>query len=126
MNDIVKQKQQQEYSRLLSIVLDNVDNLIQFGEYAPKDCVLDQVIEALVEIWGKNDVWDDAMEDEDILPGLSADLLGADRAEKDRIAKEFRIRVEKRYRKLAELKLTDFEPEAWEEWKARAVPFRQY
>ncbi len=124
MNDIVKQKQQQEYRRLLSIVLDNVDNLIQFGEYAPKDCVLDEVIEALIDIWGKEDVWDDAMEDEDILPGLSADLLGADRAEKDRIANEFRIRVEKRYRKLAELKLADFEPEAWTEWEARAVPFR--
>ena len=124
MNDIVKQKQQQEYRRLLSIVLDNVDNLIQFGEYAPKDCVLDQVIEALIDIWGKEDVWDDAMEDEDILPGLSADLLGADRAEKDRIANEFRKRVEKRYRKLAELKLMDFEPEAWTEWEARAVQFR--
>lgn len=123
MNDIVKQKQQQEYSRLLSIVVDNVDNLIQFGEYAPKDCVLDEVIEALIDIWGKEDVWDDAMEDEDVLPGLSADLLGANRAEKDRIANEFRIRVEKRYRKLAELKLMDFEPEAWTEWEERSVPF---
>jgi hypothetical protein len=113
--------EEKTFKEISSLIYDNLDNIIRYGEYEPTDEVLDLVLQALMLTEPAADIYFDAVDGSHTLAAMRIEaMLSGKQSDKDAADR----REANLLREYAKGRLNHYEDLIWHEWHEVAGPLR--